>query len=334
VGLRAWRNILRARLVRRIPVDGRDAVRRPKTVVLVGILKEEDAFVDEWIAYHRLLGVEHFYLYDHDPRLPLKRLLHRHRHYVTVTDWLVRHGVHARHQGFSAQVKAYNHYRRHYAKYDQWAAFIDADEFIALKKHASLQEFLREYDDCCAVSLNWFAFGHNGFYENPEGLIVESLTRRRREASRAMKTICKNACVKDFINPHYPILADGCRRVDGNRRPLSTPLQGDDAHAYNLHYEGIGDTACIHHYWCRSFQTFMRRPKRGSVDGLKGKSFWQTSEEACLERFVTVIAKTDNEVEDLTLARHAPAIRRYLSGLGNPGDLEPSPQAEGAALSQ
>lgn len=308
----AWTNILRARLARGIPLDERETVKRPKTIAVVAILREENEFVEEWVAYHRLLGVDHFYLYDHDPRLPLRKILRKHSGYVTVTDWLVRHGIRARHRGFSAQVKAYNHYRRHYSTYDKWAAFIDADEFIALKKHANLKDFLRGHDDCCAVSLNWFVFGHNGFYENPEGLIVESLTRRARQASRAMKTINKNACVKDFVNPHYAILAEGCRRVDGNRRPLSTPLEGDDRHAYNAHYDGIGDTACIHHYWCRSFKNWMRRPKRGNVDGPSGRASWKNSEQACLERFVTDVAKTSNELEDLTLAGHAPAIRRYL----------------------
>jgi hypothetical protein len=329
MGIAAWLNVLRARLRRAIPLDGRDIVKRPKTVALVAILKEEDEFVDEWIAYHRLLGVEHFYLYDHDPRLPLKRILRKHSGYVTVTDWLVRHGVHARHRGFSAQVKAYNHYRRHYSKYDKWAAFIDADEFIALGKHDNLQDFLRERDDCCAVSLNWFSFGHNGFYDNPKGLIVESLTRRARDAARGMKTINKNECVRDFINPHYAILAEGCGRVDGERRPLSTPLEGDDRHAFNAHYDGIGDTARIHHYRCRSFKNWMRRPKRGSVDGMASPAYWFASEDSCLERFVSVVAKTDNEFEDATLARHAPAIRRYLS------ELEPSaPRPAGAALPQ
>jgi len=310
--MRAWLNILRARIRPRIPVDERDAVQRPKTVALVAILKEEDAFVEEWVAYHRLLGVDHFYLYDNDPRLPLRKILARHAAYVTVTAWLVRHGIRARHRGFSAQVKAYNHYLEHYARNDRWAAFIDGDEFIALKKHANLKDFLQAHGDCCAVSLNWFFFGHNGYYDIPEGLIVESLTRRARNAYRAMKTLHKNECAKEFVNPHYALMAEGCRRVDANGRALSTPLEGDDRHAFNEHYEGIGDTACIHHYWCRSFKTWMRRPARGSGDELRS---WKTSEEGCLEKFVTDVARTDNEFEDATLARHAPAIRRHLSEL-------------------
>jgi len=54
------------------------------TVCVGAILKDEDAFVEEWVAYHRILGVDHFYLYDNDPRQPLSEILARHRDYVTV----------------------------------------------------------------------------------------------------------------------------------------------------------------------------------------------------------------------------------------------------------
>ena len=54
------------------------------TVCLAAILKDEDPFVEEWVAYHRLLGVDHFYLYDNDPRQTLSEILALHRDYVTV----------------------------------------------------------------------------------------------------------------------------------------------------------------------------------------------------------------------------------------------------------
>jgi hypothetical protein len=61
------------------------------TVCLAAILKDEDPFVEEWVAYHRLLGVDHFHLYDNDPRQPLSEILALHRDYVTVRTWLIDH---------------------------------------------------------------------------------------------------------------------------------------------------------------------------------------------------------------------------------------------------
>jgi hypothetical protein len=61
--------------------------RASDAVCLAAILKDEDRFVEEWVAYHRLLGVDHFYLYDNDPRQPLNAILAPHRDYVTVRAW-------------------------------------------------------------------------------------------------------------------------------------------------------------------------------------------------------------------------------------------------------
>ena len=100
--------------------------RAGNTVCVAAILKDEDAFVEEWVAYHRLLGVDHFYLYDDDPRQPLKKLLARHRDYVTVHPWLIGHDD-ARYPGRTKQIKAYAHCLAYEAFRYTWVAFIDGD---------------------------------------------------------------------------------------------------------------------------------------------------------------------------------------------------------------
>ncbi len=40
-----------------------------------------------WLVYHRLLGVNHFFLYDNDSKLPLRSLLRAYESFVTVIDW-------------------------------------------------------------------------------------------------------------------------------------------------------------------------------------------------------------------------------------------------------
>ena len=46
-------------------------------------MKDEERFLDEWLAYHRLIGVDHFFLYDHASEPPLRELVAPHREYVT-----------------------------------------------------------------------------------------------------------------------------------------------------------------------------------------------------------------------------------------------------------
>src|SRR5215467_10145992 len=95
---------------------------RTHTVCAVAILKDEDPFVEEWVAYHRLLGVDHFYLYDNDPRQPLSEILSLHSEYVTIQPWLIEHDD-LRYFGHTKQLKAYNHSLEHGATLYDWVTF-------------------------------------------------------------------------------------------------------------------------------------------------------------------------------------------------------------------
>ena len=127
------------------------------TVCLVAILKNEDAFVEEWVTYHKLLGVDHFFLYDNDPRQRLKSILRLHREYVTVRPWLIDHDD-GRHPGRTKQLKAYSHCLERDALGYEWITFIDGDEFIALEEHRDLKAFLAEFEGCDSIALNWHVF--------------------------------------------------------------------------------------------------------------------------------------------------------------------------------
>ena len=41
-------------------------------LALCCIVKDENMFLKEWLAYHALLGVEHFYIYDNMSAVPVR----------------------------------------------------------------------------------------------------------------------------------------------------------------------------------------------------------------------------------------------------------------------
>src|SRR6185295_12738093 len=135
--------------------------RAPERVCLVAILKDENPFVEEWVAHHRLLGVDHFFLYDNDPLRPLQEILEFHCDYVTIRPWLVEHDD-TNYPGHTTQLKAYRHCLDNGAANYDWVTFLDGDEFIILNEHEHLQDFLAEFRDCDLVALNWHVFGHDG----------------------------------------------------------------------------------------------------------------------------------------------------------------------------
>jgi hypothetical protein len=283
----------------------RDGGNQDDSICVVAILKDEDPFVEEWVAYHRLLGADHFYLYDNDARLPLRDILARHAAYVTVVDWPVEHDD-ARFEGRTKQLKAYRHFLDHFARDWRWVAFIDGDEFIVLDRHQELRDFLRDFADFDSIALNWHVFGHSGYFDNPPGLITECLTRRMKEPRSMVKSISRTRSIAGLDSPHLCQLLPGCRRVDANKRLYREPI-----------YPGKTDIAHINHYQCRSFKNWMSKPYRGEAgtSSQDRTNKWRFTEEGCLRQFVTEIAKDKNEYVDTGMLPWSQRIRDYLASL-------------------
>ena len=292
-------------------MQSRKVERMAETVCLGAILKDEDPFVEEWIAHHRLLGVDHFYLYDNDPRQPLNDILRLHRDYVTVHPWLVDHDD-ARYPGRTKQLKAYQHCLAHgAAKYD-WVTFIDGDEFIILDEDKSLKAFLADFREYDLIALNWHVFGHNGHYDNPPGLVIESLTRRMQEPRAITKSLSRPNAIAS-LDVHLFRLKQGRKRVDANKNAYREAL-----------YPGKTRRAHINHYQCRSFTHWMGKVERGEVGAFPDDpdNAWRFSDEGCLRQFVMQIASNKNECIDTSALRYAEPIKGYLSALRNGRDVD------------
>ena len=42
---------------------------------ICAIIKNENVYLEEWLNYYLLIGVEHFYLYDNESKIPIKDTL-------------------------------------------------------------------------------------------------------------------------------------------------------------------------------------------------------------------------------------------------------------------
>jgi Glycosyltransferase family 92 len=279
------------------------------SITAVAILRAEDPFLDEWIAYHRLLGVERFVLYDDDPRQNLRVLLQKHLDYITIFDW--KDGYHVA-PGRNRQTRAYEHALRNTCS--EWLTFIDGDEFIVLRNHDSIQEFVSDFGSSQAIVLTWHVFGHNGHFSNPKGLITESLTRRQKEPGRMTKSIVRPEYVIAVPNAHACKMRNHRLVHDANQRVYT-----------NDPYPGKTSTAHVNHYMCRSFENWMSRVGRGEVaftpDTYPKDAAWRYDERACLKKFVE-LTRTFNETVDEYMLKYGDSIRQYLARLEQ-ANLEP-----------
>ena len=216
----------------------------PHNAVICCIALDEEPYIDEWIQYHLHIGFTHIYIYDNSPSHTLRSKTSQ---LVTVLPF----------PGSSQQLIAYNLFVQTYKRKHTWAAFIDCDEFIVLKKHTSIADLLREYHDCQALALQWIMFGtsHEVSYRD------EPVTKRFQHCSKDVhplfKSICKLSIIQDYKNPHKPRLLSG-NVVDTNWKTI--PFHE------NEHPSGPVDVACIHHYYTKSEEEFRKKIERGKAD--------------------------------------------------------------------
>lgn len=270
------------------------------SVCLVATLINEEKFLDEWLIYHKLLGISHFYLYDDDLLLPLEKHLKPHEEYVTVIPW---QGKEKSNTECNNQVMAYRHAWKNYLEKYEWVVFLDGDEFIVLREHDNINKFLAGFDEP-AIALNWHIFGHNGYYEDPEDLVTTSLTRRKLLPVNNIKSITRTKAIKDIMNMHWCKLSYGTM-VDANKKNY-----------YKWCYPGKTVVAHINHYQCRSFNNWMTRADRGVNHFISGEcpneQIWRTSQEGVLREFITSIAFDKNEYVDEYMFKYSFGIRKDM----------------------
>lgn len=214
------------------------------TIVVCAIVKHEDAYLDEWIAYHLKLGFDAVHLYDNSDDNAAKKFQERYPGAVRV--------VHC--PGRMRQLPTYMHYCC-FSK-DEWVALLDADEFIVLKKHASIRELLAGVgDDVGAVCLNWYMFGSSGERARRPGPVLLRFRRRAARVHPLVKSIVRPDRVLAMLNPHVPALV-----VGGCRDPSGRPVSGPE------HHHGSADVAVIHHYFTKSREEFVAKMERGKAD--------------------------------------------------------------------
>ena len=126
-------------------------------LAVVAIMKDEDPYVKEWIDYHLLAGVDHFYIYDNDSTPEFKKILQPYIDANIVT--------YIRFPGKARQFEAYTQSLKN--KFDcRYMTFLDGDEFIYPLSDKSIMEVVNEIMDknplAGSLSIYWQFFGSSG----------------------------------------------------------------------------------------------------------------------------------------------------------------------------
>lgn len=143
------------------------------------IFQDEAPYLKEWIEYHLIVGVEHFYLYNNLSKDNYKKVLKPYikKGIVDLIEWdLESDGVY---HWNGVQQLAYRH-AINQAKADavKWLAIIDADEFMVPRNQDSVLTFLKNYenDTLGGVRVGWLVFGTSHVDKIPsDKTLIETL---------------------------------------------------------------------------------------------------------------------------------------------------------------
>ena len=162
---------------------GQLARRRQNNLCIVLICRNVEDYIDEWIRYHELAGVDHFYIYDNGSTdaTTTKASSHNAGNGVTVVVHPWKLNTTAGACPVSPQETSYVHAVLNYKHRHRWMAFIDIDEFLVPSQHLTVAEALGHLSEFSNISLPWRQFGHCGHITKPLEPCLFAYTLRHQQ---------------------------------------------------------------------------------------------------------------------------------------------------------
>ena len=235
-------------------------------LAVVAIMKNEAPYVREWLDYHLLAGVDHFYIYDNeDSDVQLK-----------VLQPYIDRGVVTRipYQGKARQYEAYNEAVQNYKFFCRYMTWIDADEFVFPKNNKTIVEVVDEVlsgePNTSALAVNIYNFGSN-YQESADYSrgVLERFTRRAPDewapplpstgspgGNAHVSTIADPRKINFFYNSHFAVYFEGFHAVNENGGIVPSFYNNPPTAAKIV----------MHHYISKSREEYFKKIDRGAAD--------------------------------------------------------------------
>ena len=253
------------------------------------IYRDEARYLREWVAFHRVVGVERFYLYNNrssdDHLEALAPYLADGS--VEVRDWRL----------YPGQIASYEHCVSEHREDSRWIAFIDIDEFLFSPTGRPLPEVLADYEDWPGVGVHRTAFGTSGHLTPQPGLVIENYVRRARNENTkgVIKSVVDPVRVESCRSCHAFIYHDGALAVDETKQEIHPPISHTETMSHSL--------LVLNHYWTKSEEECRQKLSQPTAYGTPRRA--AAHEQA--------LGGALNEVLDEEILRYLPALREELA---------------------
>jgi hypothetical protein len=247
------------------------------------LVKNDRDLLVEWLVHYRRLGFDHVYIIDNGTQPRLEGFL---RDYIR-NGYITYHYI----EQYPIQIQGYNYILNQYRNETTWLAFFDSDEFLVLKRHQCINDFLREHENFGAVSVCWYIFGSSGHLTHQESTIKSYYKRVRADNMKTgqhhYKTIVMTNRTTVFYI-HHGEYQDGYFAVDETKEKVTEEYQFPKKVNTNI--------IQLNHYVIRSLEDFQEKSRRRSGDG----------EQKQLEYFYRTDAAANEEIDWSIIECHYP----------------------------
>eukprot|EP00475_Leptophrys_vorax_P034606 TRINITY_DN560_c0_g1_i1.p1 TRINITY_DN560_c0_g1~~TRINITY_DN560_c0_g1_i1.p1 ORF type:complete len:484 (+),score=99.08 TRINITY_DN560_c0_g1_i1:150-1601(+) len=251
-----------------IPEAHSRTIPKPQNLSVCAIFKSQSKDLPEWLSYHILQGVEHFYLYDNTSpdREELAAALapYVEAGYVTYVYWPDKDS------SWGFQTSAINDCVMRFGV-SRYTAVLDIDEFLLAGDDATsviaadrVHQIFTENPRLLSLGVPWRVFGTSGYESSPDELVIGAYTKRMVDLSppdadgsrhwytyfreydqrvvMGQKSVFKtDEFVSSHRHPHF-------FQMSNPRRSSFLPVPVSDLR--------------INHYHCKSWEDWIRRYRR------------------------------------------------------------------------
>ena len=252
--------------------------------VIITTMKNEGPFILEWLAYHRVIGVDDFLIYTNDctdgtdtmlDLLQARGLVQHRQNPFRDTDLKPQHAALQAAEGEPVVQNC------------GWGICMDVDEFINIKiGDGTLSALYDAMGHANMISLTWRLFGNGDVQAFADDPVIAQFTRCAPEVIRkphqawGFKTLFRNLDIYKKLGVHRPKglrpdLWAQIRWLNGSGHALPTDMFRNgwrstiDSYGY--------DWVQLNHYAVRSAESFLVKRDRGRVNHVdrdQGLNYW------------------------------------------------------------
>lgn len=240
-----------------------------KALAILGV-KNEGAFLLEWLAHHRACGFTDFLVYSNDCTDGTDAMLDR----LAQMGWLthVRNdGPHDEGPQWAMLKSADKHPLKSAA---DWVLFCDIDEFVNINVgDRTVTALLAALPDADAIPLTWRMFGNAGVIDHVDQPVTETFTKAAPETlawpwrAQLFKTLFRNDGRYRKLGvhrPRSPAPGQSARWFDGSGREVTDLAQGQ--RIFSDYTRPNYDLVQLNHYALGSMQNYLVKCDRGRAN--------------------------------------------------------------------